>query len=159
MKSCPDLHIQLLISFISLLFLKSSPRSCPSKAFLKGSGMSTMIPFGQVGQAQFNSLELILTNLLVCHARLFRIADNKHKNKDFDLMVEHTFKIGGAFVISDYYWITVGLEMRLPKQDTHTQRSELVFFIPCLALYCSWFTSLSGENWRLVTDDPVQFEK
>ena len=51
------------------------------------------------------------------------------------------------------YWKSIGLEIRLHKQVTHTQRymnnawSEMVSSHPCLALYSSWSPWLIQTIW------------
>src|ERR1700724_51177 len=60
---------------------------------------------------------------------------------------------------------TIGLEIRLHKQVTHTQRhmnnawSEIVSSIPCLALYSSWSPRLLQTIWdnsAPTTDQPCR---
>src|ERR1700738_3355776 len=51
------------------------------------------------------------------------------------------------------YWFAIGLEIRLHKQVTHTQRhmnnawSEMVSSTPCIALYSSWSPWLLQTIW------------
>ena len=63
------------------------------------------------------------------------------------------------------YWKSIGLEIRLHKQVTHTQRhmnnawSEMVFSTPCLALYSSWSPWLVQTIWdnsSPTTDQPCR---
>ena len=63
------------------------------------------------------------------------------------------------------YWKSIGLEIRLHKQVTHTQRymnnawSEMVSSHPCLALYSSWSPWLVQTIWdnsSPTTDQPCR---